>query len=225
MPFSWIAVLLAATFISPDLERARNRQDRAALQKIAEQLGAAAQKQPDDAEAQYRAAFAQSYLAEVQMELRDKNQARAAAETGIRLAEQAVKLKPQSGEYHRLLGTLCGQVIPANVLAGLRYGQCALNEIRKAVELSPKSSAVHVSRGVGNYYLPPSFGGGIELAIKDFEKAIQLDPKSADAYLWLGLSLRKVNRNAEARQALEKSVALNPERLWAKDQLAKTPSR
>ena len=89
------------------------------------------------------------------MELRDKNEAKGAAENGIRAAEKAVAIKPDSGEFHRVLGALCGQVIPANPLAGLRYGRCALDEVNKAVELAPKSSLVYLSRGVGNYYLPP----------------------------------------------------------------------
>jgi Tfp pilus assembly protein PilF len=78
---------------------------------------------------------------------------------------------------------------------------------------------------VGNYYLPPQFGGGVELAIKDFQKAISMDPKSADAYLWLGVAYRKEKKNAEAHNALAKSVELNPNRIWAKQQLDKTPAQ
>ena len=42
--------------------------------------------------------------------------------------------------------------------------------------------------------------------------------------LWLGLSLRKAHRNADARQAFQKSMELNPRRIWAKEQLEKTPA-
>jgi Flp pilus assembly protein TadD len=68
-------------------------------------------------------------------------------------------------------------------------------------------------------------GGGTKVAIPDFEKAIQLDPKNSEAYLWLGLSLRKENRDAEARQAFAKALELNPNRVWAKQQLDKTPAK
>ena len=74
-----------------------------------------------------------------------------------------------------------------------------------------------------NYYLPAALGGGVELAIQDFQKAISLDAKSSDAQLWLGLALRKLNRNEEARHAFQKAVELNPARVWAKEQLDKTP--
>ena len=220
-----VLAFAAAVVASPsrDLEQARDKQDRPALERIASTYGATAAKQASDAQAQYEFARAQSYLAEVATELKDKNGGRMAAETGIKAAEQAVALKPAEAEYHRILGTLCGQVIPANVLAGLKYGKCAMQSINKAIELDPKSALAHVSRGVGNYYLPGAFGGGPEIALKDFDKAIQLDPKLAEAHLWRGLTLRKLNRNNEAHAALSKSLQLNPARLWTKLQLEKTP--
>jgi tetratricopeptide (TPR) repeat protein len=223
LAFGWMAVSLSLG--AGTLEEARNKQDRAALEKIAAALAGAAEKQPQNAEAQYRLAEAESYLAEVALEVRDKVGAKTAAETGIRAAERAVALKPKVAEYHRVLGTLCGQIIPSNVLLALRYGPCAREAIDKAVELDPKSSKAYLSRGVGNYYLPPAFGGGVEAAIRDFEKATQLDPGSADAHLWLGIALRKARRNAEARKALARSLELNPQRIWAKQQLEKTPAQ
>lgn len=208
-----------------DLQTARDRQDRAALDKMVAELRIAADKQPTNAKAHYELALAQSLAAEVAIELRDKAKGREMAEAGIKAAEKAVSLNANTSEYHRILGTLCGQMVSSNGLAGLHYAKCALNSVNRAIELDPKSSEAYLSHGVGNYYLPPAFGGGMELAIKDFEKAIELNPKSADAYLWLGLALRKANRPAEARKALTKSIELNPNRLWARQQLDKTPAQ
>jgi tetratricopeptide (TPR) repeat protein len=100
-----------------------------------------------------------------------------------------------------------------------------MDEIAKAVDLAPKSAKVWLSRGVGNYYLPPSFGGGVDKAIEDFRKAIALDGRAAEAHLWLGIALRKAGKNAEARQAITHSLSLNPERKWAKQQLEKTQAQ
>lgn len=224
MRWAIAGVLLAASaFSRADLEKARNAQDRSRLEQLGRELSAAAEKRPEDAPSQYRAALAQSYLAEVAIEQRDKNTARAAAEDGMHAAERAAALAPKEAEYHRLLGTLCGQAI-RDAFSGLKYGKCALEEVNKAIELDPTSAVNYLSRGVGYYYLPAPFGGGVDRAIPDFEKAIQIDPKFAEAHLWLGIALRKANRNADARKALERSLQLNPSRAWARQQLEKTPA-
>lgn len=212
-------------FSTAELDKARDAQNRGALERIASQFSAAAEKQPGDVQAQYRYALAQSYLAEVATEVGDKNGARSAAEAGIKAAERATTLKPDVAEYHRLLGTLSGQAIPPSLLTGLSYGRRAQDEVNKAVQMDPKSAANYLSRGVGNYYLPAALGGGPETAIKDFQKAAELDPRSGDAHLWLGLALRKANRNAEAHKELQRSLELDPGRVWAKQQLAKTPEK
>ncbi len=218
-------LLFAACAAAADLEKARDAQDRGTLEKLAAQSAAEAQQKPKDAEAQYKLALAHSYIAEVAIEQRDKNTAHNAAEAGIKAAERAVALKSDVAEYHRLYGTLCGQAVSANVLQGLKYGHCAQDEVNKALQLDPKAALNHIGHGVGNYYLPSQFGGGIEPAIKDFTKAAELDPKSAEAHLWLGLALRKANRNAEARKEFQKALDLNPARVWAKQQLDKTPAQ
>jgi tetratricopeptide (TPR) repeat protein len=210
---------------NPALESARERQDRGELAKLAAEYAASAEKQPKDAPGYYRAAVAWSYLSEVASEQRDRAQAKGAAESGIKMGEKAVALDGRNAENHRVLGTLCGQVISANVLAGLKWGKCAQEEINKAVELDPKSPLAQLGRGVGNYYLPAQLGGSIEQAIKDFDKAIALDGQLAEAHLWRGIALRKANRNAEARKAFERSLQLNPKRVWAKQQLEKTPAQ
>ena len=204
------------------LETALDQQDRATLQKMAAEYSAAAAKAPNNADAQYRVALAASYLAEVSIEQHDRKQGRQAAEQGIKAAEKAISLKPEVAEYYRVLATLCGQAV-TDVLSGLSYGPRARDAVDKAVEKAPKSSSVYVARGVGGYYLPAPLGGGAKQAIADFQKAIELDPKNAEAYLWLGLSFRKENRDVEARQAFAKSLELNPNRIWAKEQLDKTP--
>jgi hypothetical protein len=89
-----------------DLKAARDRQDRAALEKIIADFAAAASRQNNDAVAEGKLAMAQSYLAEVDTEMKDKAGAKNAAESGIQAAQKAVALKPDVAEYHRVLGTL-----------------------------------------------------------------------------------------------------------------------
>lgn len=206
------------------LQTTRDQQDRPALDKIVEEDAAEAAKAPNDAEAQYRLALAASYSAEVAIEQRDRKAARAVAERGIKAGEKAVALKPDRAEYYRVLATLYGQAI-TDIMSGLSYGPRSKDAITKALERAPNSSDVYVARGVGNYYLPPQLGGTNQAALADFRKAIELDPKNAEAYLWLGLCLRKDNKDAEARQAFARALELNPNRVWVKQQLEKTPAK
>lgn len=220
-----LCVPLAGLAATDAAQKALNEQDRPALEAAVGASAAAADRQPGDGRAQLAAALHYSMLAQLGIEIGDKGLGKRAAEAGMKPARRAIELQPKNAEAHRLLGTLCGQVIPANVLSAMKYGRCAMDEVKQAITLDPKSSNAWLSRGVGNYYLPEAFGGGVKLAIQDFEKAIQLDARSSEAQLWLGIALRKSGQHAEARQALAKSLALNPSRRWAKQQLEKTPGK
>ena len=68
-------------------------------------------------------------------------------------------------------------------------------------------------------------GGGLDVALKDFETAISINPKLDEAFLWKGVTLHKANRDAEARQAFDVALKLNPSRAWTKQQLDKTPAK
>jgi tetratricopeptide (TPR) repeat protein len=217
--------VLASAAIDPALLHARDAQDRAALEKLVAGARAAADKSKNDADAQYRLALASSIEAEVALEVKDNAAAERAAEGGVKAAEAAIAINPNNAEYYRVMGTLCGQVIPANILAGLGYGHRAKDAIEKARQMDPKSPLVWIADGVGNYYLPPALGGGPDLAIKSFQRALQLDPNNAEAWLWLGLAQRKKHLNGDARASFGKSLALDPARVWAKVQLDKTPPK
>jgi len=225
---SILCLAACSLFAAPppaELTVARDHQDLAALNSLISQYQQAAQAKPDCHDCLYKLALANSYAAEVTMELRDKRKSEAFAEAGMSTAQKLISDTANNAEYHRLLGALCGQVIPANPIFGaLKYGQCAQDEINKAIQLDPKLALAYVSRGVGNFYLPTSMGGGLDIALKDFDRALSIDPKLTEAYLWKGVTLRKANRNGEARQAFQKALELNPQRLWTKQQLDKTPA-
>jgi len=218
-----LALAVPLTAATIDMEAARDRQDRGALDKMAADTAAIAEKSAKDADAQYQAALAASYVAEVALEVRDKERAAKIADSGIKFAERAITLKP-TAENYRLLGTLYGQAAAGgNMLSIVSYGKKARDAVNKALEMDPRSARNWLARGIGNYYMA-ALGGGQDPAIADMKKAIEIDPKLADAYLWLGVSLRKAKRNGEARQAFQKSIELNPRRVWAKEQLEKTPA-
>jgi len=208
------------------LDKLRDRQDRAGLERSASVLQTDAEKSPGDANRWYEAAIGYSYLAEVLYELRDKPGSERAAEAGVKDADKAISLNAKNADYYRVLGTLCGQVIPANPIMGaLAYGKRAREALDKAIDLDPASAKAHVAHGVGFYYLPASFGGGPENAIKDYKRALAIDPKSAEAWLWMGIAYSRQHQYADARAAFTKSLQLDPDRIWTKQQLDKTPAQ
>lgn len=225
----WVALsffVLTGAAPDPELLKARDQQNLPVLDNLIARYKKAAEADSNSAEAQYNSALAYSFAAEVAMELRDKRKSESYAVAGLDPAKKAVAGKGSNAEYHRLLGALCGQVIPANPIMGaLSYGSCARDEINKAISLDSHLALAYVARGIGNFYLPAQMGGGLDLALKDINEAISLDPKSADAYMWKGIILRKANRISEARQAFSDALKLDPDRLWAKQQLEKTPPR
>src|ERR1700689_3955280 len=140
MRITVLLLTLGSIMMAGDLEKARDAQDRPMLDKLAAQAAADAQKKPDDASVQYKLALSESYIAEVAIELHDKNVAHSAAEAGIKAAERSVTLKPDIAEYHRLWGTLCGQAVSSAGIQGLKYGKCAQDQVNRALQLDPKSA-------------------------------------------------------------------------------------
>lgn len=222
-----VAVLFAGFSLgADDLIKLRDRQDRAGLEKAAAALHADAEKAAKDAARWIASATAYSYLAEVDYELRDKPASQHAAEAGISDAEKGISFNGGVADFHRVLGTLYGQVIPANpILGAISYGRKAKDALDRAMGMDPKSSKARVAHGVGYYYLPTNVGGGPDYAIKDYREAIRLDPNNAEAYLWLGIALARQHETAQAREAFTKSLQLDPDRVWAKQQLGKLPPK
>lgn len=202
---------------------ARDRQDLTFLQAASKKAESAAAGNASS-NLLYSAALARSFEAEIALELGKKTEAASAAEAGIAVARRLVSSGPKVAEHHRILGTLCGQIIPANLLSAFSYGRCAREEIDTALQLDPKSAWAYLGRGVGNYYLPETFGGGVDRAIEDFRQASTLQPKLPDAWLWLGIALRKKGSVAAAKRALQVAKELAPERIWVRRQFDKTPS-
>ncbi len=219
--FFTASVGLAGT--DPALIKARDAQDRPALDKLVGDAKSAADKSPKDADAQYRYALAASMQAEVALELKDKAGAARASSAGIPAAQAAIALKPDHADYYSVLGTLYGQGIPGNIFSAIGSGKRAQDAIAKAKQLDPRSAQAWIAEGVGFYYEPATFGGGPDPAIRSLKRALELDKNSAGAWLWLGLAHRRKQENTEARDCFTKSLAIDPNRVWAKEQLAKTP--
>ena len=103
---------------SDDLEHLRDRQDRAGLDARAAALQAAAEKTPNDAT---DGTGRRSHIP-TSRKLPWKCATRPAPsrprKRACRDAQKAIELNGKNADYYRVLGTLCGQVIPANPIVG-----------------------------------------------------------------------------------------------------------
>lgn len=79
----------------------------------------------------------------------------------------------------------------------------ALNDIEKAIRLSPREPVLHAEAAALNYRVAQN-----EQAIAYAQKAIALDDKFADAHRILGVCLLEKGEKAEARKHLQKAKEL-----------------
>ncbi|MDT8308922.1 MAG: hypothetical protein RQ866_05290, partial [Bacteroidales bacterium] len=91
--------------------------------------------------------------------------------------EQMLKKDDKWAEAYALKGALYGYKIEFNKWKTIDYGLQSINNINKALELDPASPYGWVEKANANYYMPKTFGGGIDKAIKHLEKAIRLFEK------------------------------------------------
>lgn len=97
-----------------------------------------------------------------------------------------------------------------------------IDDMDKAVELTPDDISVRLVRGVNSVQLP-SFFNRLATAIKDFSYLLG-DPRLAhlDAqlqstiYCWAGVAYKRDSQRSKAKELLEKAISLSPDSITAK---------
>ena len=124
----------------------------------------------------------------------------------LRALRRAVALVPSSAAAHYNLGVTLERAKPGS--------GAGIPEFRKALELDPRAASAMVNLAVGLGDQSP------QEARRLLERAGRLDPRSAEVPYNLGLLLRNAGERARAIEAFQKAVALNPDFLDARRQLA-----
>lgn len=157
-------------------------------------------------------------------------------EVGIQCLESAFELKPEDTQATIDLlemfkkndpSALCNDVTDEakeqaealknegnTLMKAEKYAE-ALEKYTQAIALHKNNSIFYCNRAASHFYLLND-----EQAIKDCNTAISLNPRYARAYGRLGLSLTKLDRHKEAKQAYEKALELEPENEGYKNNLA-----
>jgi len=144
--------------------------------------------------------------------------------TAIAYSERAIKLAPKESDPHLALAICLGKVSP---LVGNKEGIEASHKIKSeaetAIKLNPKDDfACHL---LGRWHQELAQIGGMtravamivygalpnasyDEAVKYFQKAIALDPNRLIHYVELGRTYALMGRKAEAKQFIEKGLAM-----------------
>ena len=121
-------------------------------------------------------------------------------------AEEALRLDPNSAEAHSSLAR-CAQ--SAGDAATTR------RELDTAVRLLPNDASLLLTAAVTQWGM-----GWNEEALVNFKRASELGPREARIFYSYGVLLKEVDREAEARAALDRALQLAPESIYFRLQRA-----
>jgi tetratricopeptide (TPR) repeat protein len=211
--------------VRPRAEQAVVRGDWPALDAVIGRLRTAVAAAPDDAALRYDLGYVLHRRASALLVEDRPKAARPLLEESRRELDRAVALGG-SGAALALRGAVTGQLAGVlGVLGAMRLGPRAFRQLDEAVRLAPDDPRVALLNGITRLHAPRAFGGGAARAEPEFRRAVRLfaddravspDPTwgHADAHIWLGIALREIGREPEARAAFAQALMLAPDHAW-----------
>jgi len=129
---------------------------------------------------------------------------------GIKHAEQALKLAPDSGPAHYWYAT--NLLHAADAERSLGRAKDALKQLDLADQLSPKVDDGGPSRMRAKVLaeMPGLFGGSLSKAIASYRRSLELAPDCITTHLWLGQAYLEAKKSDLARKELEWVAAAKP---------------
>jgi tetratricopeptide (TPR) repeat protein len=126
-------------------------------------------------------------------------------------AAQCPPFRPAPDPWIDGLGDLCYEpeqllVLGAKATTGLNLDAAINNYYRRALEIDPKNSRIHLAMGKALFLT-----GQTKDARAFFQKTIELDPKSDEAYFHLGVILQIERNLKEAERMFVKALELQPD--------------
>jgi tetratricopeptide (TPR) repeat protein len=144
-------------------------------------------------------------------------------EAAIQAFEQLLKTSPHHAEGHALLGTLLGMKIQGGMFRAMRYGPALQSHHKKALQSGPNNPRVRYLSGVGLFHVAEDAKDyrkaltELKVAEKLFAQESQqkvegLQPSwgRSSCLTFMGLSLEKLGRKAEAVTEFRRALTLHP---------------
>ena len=153
------------------------------------------------------------------------------ADRSIESLEKAIEIDDEFGEAHALLASQYGRKMAIKPMYGMVLGPKAEKAMERAKEVAPESPRVVFLQAQSDYFTPEQWGGDKERAVRNLRRAIALfqtkteaDPLRPawghdEAYAWLGITQMHKQNYAEAKDAFQQALEVNPESGWVKDVL------
>jgi cytochrome c-type biogenesis protein CcmH/NrfG len=219
MSSDFVAVAQADDPLAAPLESARRKRDPVQLESLRTQLEQRLSQNPNDAVGQYELATVDSFLADVAEMRKDKKAATAAVDNAIEAVQRSIQLNEKSADAHSLLADLYGRKIGlgGGMFLGPRFGPKIGEENKRAMALDDKNPHVWASTGRQYLMAPKTFGGDVPKAIDSFKKSLTLDPNQDETWVWLAKAYEKQSDKANARDAIQHALQLNPQSRWAQE--------
>ncbi len=159
----------------------------------------------------------------------DRNRSKALLKEAEKQLDLVVEREPENAEARALRGSAIGDRIGGPV-SGALLGRRASAAHKRAFELAPENPRIALLRGIGFYYTPKAFGGGVANAEEELRRSVELFDRQpsdddwpswgrVDALGWLGIVVAERGGIDEARELYGRALELRPENRWVRDEL------
>ncbi len=190
------------------------REDLASARRAAEIWAERLVKDPKDFEAAWKLARAQYWLGGHAEDAERK----ALLEAGIRSARTAVQLAPSRPEGHFWMAANMGQLAESHGLRqGLKYRGDIKDALLTVLKLDPAFQQGSADRALGRWYykVPGLFGGSKSKSEEHLRKSLTYNPQSSASLFFLAETLLSQDRDAEARETLQRVIDGPVDPAWA----------
>jgi hypothetical protein len=217
---SWTMIAMLAMAQAPpsgDAERAyADRENPASARLAIEIWKREASERPDDIEPLWKIAKALYWLGTNGPD--DSDAKKRLLEEGVTTARRVATLAPSRPEGHFWAAANMGALAESHGLrAGLRYRSDIRRSLETVLKIDPSYMDGSADRALGRWYykVPRLFGGNMRRSEEHLRNALAYNPQSIITHLFLAETLIELDRNDEARRALEAAVAAPEDRDWA----------
>ncbi|MDQ2890918.1 MAG: hypothetical protein M3R65_10280 [Gemmatimonadota bacterium] len=161
-----------------------------------------------------------------------RQEAKALFDSGMAVLKRSAAKVPLP-ETYALESAIAGGLIAINPspINAMEMGLQSGTKMDRALEVGPSNPRVWLVRGIGAFYTPSMWGGGMDRAEEYLTKAKTLFANdhpsaplpawgAAETEIWLGMVYTQKKRLIAARAAFQRALAIDPGSAWAKAMLA-----